>query len=267
VTARAATRGGGARRVGTLLVLVGLVGVLGGTFALGFVSGRHWPRVQVMLGLAKPRPQLAGEAVPAPAETAPRGAGRRSAAVPTPPPGESRPASADAPRLTFYEELTAPLASMPPAGAAAAKPVASTPASETTGRGMRREADAASVERETQRTAGARATEGREASAGAGAARAPAARVPAGAAAADERFAVQVAAYTTSARAEALRARLAGLGFAAAISETRTPSGPRWRVRIGSYASRDRARAEADRVTAETRLDAIVVRHGGDAAR
>jgi DedD protein len=85
---RSPRRQGRGSRTGTVLVLVGIAGVLGATFVAGIWTGRHWPL-------------LTGQAPPAESAPARRG------------PGE-RPRQADLPALTFYQELTAPLTAPPP---------------------------------------------------------------------------------------------------------------------------------------------------------
>jgi DedD protein len=83
-------------RIGSMLVAVGCLGILGVTFGIGFFSGRHWARA----------PQVAADGDPAPA-VAGAPPDRSGARAPTPP------------ALTFYEELTAPLtAPVPPTKAA-----------------------------------------------------------------------------------------------------------------------------------------------------
>lgn len=90
----AARRRQGGSRAGTLLVLVGIAGVLGATFVAGVWTGRHWP---VLTGKA-----------PA-ARAAEAGEDRTVSSA-------ARPRSAEPlPALTFYQELTAPLTAPPPA--------------------------------------------------------------------------------------------------------------------------------------------------------
>jgi cell division protein FtsN len=81
--ARGRSRRGGSR-IATALFLVGCLGVLGLTFALGVVTGRSWPRSSTPITVVA------------------RGA--KEPSRPTEP----------APALTFYQELTAPLSSPPP---------------------------------------------------------------------------------------------------------------------------------------------------------
>ena len=81
--ARGRSRRGGSR-IATALFLVGCLGVLGLTFALGVVTGRSWPRSSTPITVVA-----------------------RGAKEPSRP---TEPAQA----LTFYQELTAPLSSPPP---------------------------------------------------------------------------------------------------------------------------------------------------------
>jgi cell division protein FtsN len=188
--------------VSTLLVLLGVVAILGGTFAAGYLSGRHSERVRVLLGLEKPQ-------APAPDR----------ARVP------ARAADPVAPTLTFYQELTAPLASPPPRSAklepSRVKPEAPAPRPEP---GAKPEAVRPPRESKSE----------------------------------SQGYTVQVAAYATRAQADGLVARLASHGFTADVSETTTASGVRYRVRVGSYATRDAARDAVGRLAAETRLGGFV---------
>jgi cell division protein FtsN len=89
---RPGRRQGRGSRAGTVLALVGIVGVLGVTFVAGIWTGRHWP---LLTGQAAPGASTEGAA------------GRRG-------PGD-RPRQAEPlPALTFYQELTAPLTAPPP---------------------------------------------------------------------------------------------------------------------------------------------------------
>ena len=185
----------------TLLVILGLVAVLGGTFTAGFLSGRHWERVRVLAGLVKPQAPEADRArVPA------------------------RAADPVVPALTFYQDLTAPLASPPPR---AAKADAARPKSEAV---VRAES--------TAKPESPRAVKEPPRS--------------------ETGYTVQVAAYTTRAQADGLVARLASHGFTADVSETSTSAGVRYRVRVGSYPTKDAARDAAARLATETRLGGFV---------
>jgi cell division septation protein DedD len=184
----------------TLLVLVGLLAVLGGTFGAGFLSGRHWERVRVLIGLVKPQAPHAERA---------RVPGRAADPV--------------APALTFYQDLTAPLAS--PAPRHGKTDTARKPEGAVRGEpgGVRPEAPRAVKEPPS----------------------------PAG-------YTVQVAAYATRAQADGLVARLASQGFPADVSEATTSAGIRYRVRVGHYPTRDAARDAAARLATETRLGGFV---------
>jgi DedD protein len=63
------------------------------------------------------------------------------------------------------------------------------------------------------------------------------------------RFTVQIAAYTVRASAEALRSTISAAGHDAYIVENEGPPGtPRYRVRVGSYPTREAAIAAATRL-------------------
>lgn len=165
-------------RMATGLFLTGCLAVLGGTFVLGVMAGRLWPR--------------------APAAQSPTTAKAATARTAEP-----------APTLTFYQELTAPLTSPPPA-----KP--SKPG--RVDKGDKPEAP------------------GPTASA----------------------FTVQVAAYKSKEPAEALRARLAAGGLEAYVIQVDAATGARFRVRVGSFATREAAQQIADRIGSERSLSAFV---------
>ena len=114
-------------RTGTMLVLVGVVGVLGVTFVAGVWTGRHWPL-------------LTGDA---PSASSADGPGGRRAAPERPRQAEPLPA------LTFYHELTAPLTAPPPTP----KPARPTRPSEP-----RRDTEKPETRRETERPDSAPAT-------------------------------------------------------------------------------------------------------------
>ncbi len=217
--------------ISTLFVVLGLVAVLGGTFAAGFFTGRHWERVRVVTGLVKPQAGKEPE--------------RRALA--------GRPTDSPAvPPLTFYQELTAPLASPPPrpsakaeahkaAKAGAPKPKPELPKVEP--------APEANVEPKPEPKPEPKAGPVTQA-----AAEAPNAARPERA----RGYTVQVAAYGTRAQAESLVQRLATLGFQGDVSETTTPAGVRYRVRVGTYPTKEAARDAAGRLGAATSLGGFV---------
>jgi DedD protein len=208
-------RGGRGRRapsrLASLLFVVGCLGVLGATFMLGIMAGRFWPRTQPAQSITAEK-----EGAPArPADKAPR-PGDRTA----------RPAE-PAPALTFYQDLTAPLTSPPPAKPA--KP----------GR-VDKSDKPASVEAAPKPERAAL----------------PEASVPASSPGA---FTIQVGAYKAREPADALRARLAAAGHDAYVAEIDASGSVRYRVRIGSFATREAAQLAADKIVAgERKLSAFV---------
>jgi cell division septation protein DedD len=207
----------GGSRLGTLLFLLGCLVVLGGTFGLGLVVGRHWGR--------PPAPAAVGEDEALTTRVPDAARGRAGASG-----GRDR-ASDGLPALTFYRELTAPLASSPPP-AASRPPKASVTKGET--------ADAAAAATLPPRAAGGsvRAAPGRESTPAPLTTNSPV----------EERFTVQVGAYKDRTSAEALRARLAAAGHEAYIVERDAGGGARYRVRVGSFASRQAATEAAARL-------------------
>jgi cell division protein FtsN len=199
-------RRGGPSRLGTFFFLVGCLAVLGGTFAAGFLTGRYWSRP------AGDRSAAGG------ADAAKRWAETRAT--------ERAASSPDAlPKLTFYQELTAPLA--PDAGRAGRAGARAGKVADRSPRAVEGQAPAAT----------------------------PAVR---GASEAGERFTVQVGAYRARPPAEALRATLAASGHDAYVSESPGAGEARFRVRVGSYPSREVARETAARLSAERPLSAFV---------
>ena len=72
-------------------------------------------------------------------------------------------------------------------------------------------------------------------------------------------FTVQVGAYKAREPADALRARLAAAGHDAYVAEIDSAGSARYRVRIGSFATREAARLAADKIVAgERTLSAFV---------
>jgi cell division protein FtsN len=127
--------------------------------------------------------------------------------------------------LTFYRELTAPLTvpTTPPTRAAA-KP----------------EAKSTELEAKPKETAKPRPVETVKA------------------AAPDGAFTVQVGAFKTRAQADALRARLAAGGQQAYVSEIEADGATQYRVRVGSFATREAARDAAVRLASERQLATYV---------
>jgi DedD protein len=199
-------RGGRARRnrIASMLFLVGCLAVLGGTFLLGFIAGRFWPRPPSIVVAAR---------------------GAKEASRPTEP----------APALTFYQELTAPLASPPP-------PKPSKPL-----RAEKPEKPDAAPKPEAVPKVEA----------------APKPDLPAAVEAAKPTpspgaFTVQVGAYKAREPAEALRARLGAAGYEAYVAQVDAPGSARFRVRVGSFAAREAAQQVADRIGRDRSLSAFV---------
>jgi cell division protein FtsN len=132
-----------------------------------------------------------------------------------------------APALTFYQDLTAPLTAPPPPKAA--KP------------GRVEKSDKPATPEPAPKPE-------------------PPARPDAPAPAASPgAFTIQVGAYKAREPAEALRARLAAAGHDAYVAEIDGGGAVRYRVRIGSFATREAAQQAADRIVAgERKLSAFV---------
>jgi cell division protein FtsN len=72
-------------------------------------------------------------------------------------------------------------------------------------------------------------------------------------------FTIQVGAYKAREPAEALRARLAAVGHDAYVAEIDASGSVRYRVRVGSFATREAAQLAADKIVAgERKLSAFV---------
>lgn len=181
---------------GSFLVVVGCLAALGATFTLGVTAGRHWPSVSF----------ARKEAAATPARERDR---ERSARAPEP-----------APTLTFYQELTAPLAAPPPA-----KPP----------RAARAE-KAEPPKPDAPKPDAARPEPGGPA----------------------PQFTVQVGAYRARGSAETLRTRLAAQGHDVYIVAADEPGGVRFRVRVGAFATREAAQAVAARIAGDPTLSAFV---------
>ena len=214
---------GGGGRLASFFVVVGCLTVLAGTFMLGVVAGRRWP--------ALPVPGLATKAKAA------REPGARDRTARAPEPG---------PTLTFYQELTAPLTAPP-----APRPAKPAPRAEKSDRADRFEAAARADTPDTPDTPEAARREEPAPAPREGAAAAPAPVK-------DARYTVQVAAYKARAPADSLRASLAAAGQDAYVVEGDGPGGVRYRVRVGSFATREAAQEGAARLGRERSLTAFV---------
>ena len=205
-------RGDRASRTGTILVLVGLASILVVTFGTGFYAGR----------LSGPRPSGAADSLVSRETRGGLGGAR---------PGQAAGAT-DMPDLTFYQELTAPLAAPPPPPKPTRRPppVAAAPSEASP--------SASSVSLPPLPERGGRAGPGE-----------PSPRV---------RYTVQVGAYRARQPAEVLRSSLAAAGHDAQVVEIDAPGGVRYRVRVGSFATREDAREAAGKLTGAGVLSAFV---------
>lgn len=85
-----------------------------------------------------------------------------------------------------------------------------------------------------------------------------AARPAAGPALPERRFTIQVAAFKTRPQAETMRRALVDGGYDAYVSDSESPSGARYRVRVGAYPTRDDAQQVAQRLAAERRVTTFI---------
>ena len=209
-------RGGHGSHTGTILVLVGLVSILGVTFGTGFYAGRlTGPRLSAETpGGREARRGLGGGRL-----TEPAGAG-------------------DMPDLTFYQELTAPLAPPPPPPKAARRPappraaaptaLPAPPPSAAPAPPAEASSPVASISLPPPPERGPRPGPGE-----------PSSR---------SRYTVQVGAYRARQPAEILRSSLVAAGHDAHVVAIDAPGGVRYRVRVGSFSTREDAREAADRL-------------------
>ena len=212
----------GGSRLGTFFFLMGCLAVLALTFAGGVLTGRHSMRSAASTTVAS-RPVGSRESA-APGPSAPDTASKPNPA-----------AAAAQPRITFYQELTAPLA--PPTVAtppkSSARSVGPTPA------------EAAKADRPASPAA---------------ASPPPPVQKPASPPhpSGEPRYTVQVGAYRDRSPAEALRASLVAAGHDAYIVETDAAGSARYRVRVGSFATRQAAIDAATRLGSERQVATYV---------
>ena len=235
---RPVKRSGGAAG---LFVLLGILTILAVTFAAGTYAGRIWAT----------RPRVVAAVSPAEREPARRATDTRPSRLPDP-----------APRLTFYQELTAPLTAPPPPP----KPAKTSPPPLVTHgappsnatmpeRASKRIPDTTgalpgtSVGRDAATTVSNRPPTNQPDLAPPAPALTTASTSPA---IASSRFTIQVGAYRLRPPAEALRATLMAAGHDARVVENEAANGVRFRVQIGDFASRDAARDAAARLTGPT---------------
>jgi cell division protein FtsN len=194
-----------------LFVLLGILTILAVTFAAGTYAGRIWATKPHAVVSVEREAKLRGGDIRVPKVTEP------------------------APRLTFYQELTAPLTAPPPPP----KPARPTPPA--VARDTSRDT---SVGRDGATTISTRPPTSQAGLAG------PAPTMPASGV--NQSFTIQVGAYRLRPPADALRATLAAAGHDARVVEIDAPNGVRYRVQIGEFASRDAARDAAARLSGPT---------------
>ena len=164
-------------------------------------------------------------------------ASRPAAAVAVPPPASPRAAPTPEPgkeartgmqeKLTFYQTLTSPTPDIPPPGATASRKVVEE-------RMVVKEPERRSALRPTPRTVEP--------------------------AAPPQRFwTIQVSSFRSRALAEEQKGQLAAKGFSAYLTTVQSEDGrTRYRVRVGSFATRTEAERLSDRLRADLRLNPFV---------
>ena len=231
--ASARRRAGGGPGFGQWLVLGGaVVVILGLTFALGLLVGRQLARSS--LAAAPPSVSEAARKAGAPA---PRRGGIAAETMADRPPEPTE-------KLTFYQTLTEPLnggPARPEAKPVTVKVSAPSPAP-----------PAAAVPAPTPAPPVSLPP-------AAGKAPVPAApAAPAASPAAASPWTVQVGAFKNRRQAEDTRQQLATAGLEAYVASVAAQDGqPRFRVRVGTYRSREEAAAVAERIRAQRSLTAF----------
>ena len=243
--ASARRRAGGGPGFGQWLVLGGaVVVILGLTFTLGLLVGRQWAR-----GSAASVTPSASEAVRKASATPPRrgGIAAETMADRTPEPTE---------KLTFYQTLTEPLnAGGPPRPEA--KPVtvkvsASAPPAAVKVSAPGAPATPAPSPVSTPAPAAPPVTVSLPPAPGKGGATTPPAPIT-------SPWTVQVGAFKNRRQAEDTRQHLAATGLEAYVASVAAQDGqPRFRVRVGTYRTREEAVVVAERLRAQRLLTAFV---------
>ena len=233
--ASARRRAGGGPGFGQWLVLGGaVVVILGLTFALGLLVGRQLARSS--LAAAPPSASEAARKIGAPA---PRRGGIAAETMADRPPEPTE-------KLTFYQTLTEPLnggSARPEAKPVTVKVSAPSPAP-----------PAAAVPAPTPASPPVSLP---PAPGKAPVPTAPAAK-PAASPAAAAPWTVQVGAFKNRRQAEDTRQQLATAGLEAYVASVAAQDGqPRFRVRVGTYRSREEAAAAAERIRAQRSLTAF----------
>ena len=233
--ASARRRSGGGPGFGQWLVLGGaVVVILGLTFALGLLVGRQLARSSLAAA-----PPSASEAARKASAPAPRRGGIAAETMADRPPEPTE-------KLTFYQTLTEPLngggQARPEAKPVTVKVSASSPSPA-----------AAPVPAPTPTAPSVSLPP----APGKAAAPAPPAAKPTASPAASP-WTVQVGAFKNRRQAEDTRQQLAAAGLEAYVATVGAQDGqPRFRVRVGTYRSREEAAAVAERIRAQRSLTAF----------
>lgn len=248
--ASARRRGGGGPGFGQWLVLGGaVVVILGLTFTLGLLVGRQWARGSIAAGTPS-----TSEAVRKASATPPRrgGIAAETMADRTPEPTE---------KLTFYQTLTEPLApggSTRPEGKPVTVKVSAAPP-EPKPAPVKVSAPSApstvapvAVSVSTPAPAAPPATVSLPPAPSKGGATTPPAP-------GTSSWTVQVGAFKNRRQAEDTRQHLAATGLEAYVASVAAQDGqPRFRVRVGTYRTREEAAVAAERLRAQRSLTAFV---------
>ena len=203
-------------RLASLLFGLGCLAVLAVTFALGVAAGRRWPGGTPGVAASVDAPAVAPKATERERRTEGQGLAKPIA---------------EAPVLTFYRELTAPLTSPPPPARVTTKP-----------EGKLKDKEAAKPRPVEVNPGEAKSAEVKSS--------APES--------AETRFTVQVGAFKLRSQADALRERLASGGQQAYVSEVEADGATQYRVRVGAFATREAAREAATRLASERQLATYV---------
>lgn len=233
-------RGGGGPGLGQWIVLGGAVMViLALTFALGLLVGRQWAR-----GSAVAARPSASEAARKASTPPPRRGGIAAETMADRPPEPTE-------KLTFYQTLTEPLAAVgqpkPEVKAVTVKVSAPSPPPAASATAPAPAPATVSLPPAPGRGAPAAVQPGPPAVA-------PAATVPS-----TSPWTVQVGAFKNRRQAEDTRQQLAAAGLDAYVVGLAVQDGqPRFRVRVGTYRTREEAAVAAERIRAQRSLTAFV---------
>jgi cell division protein FtsN len=226
-------RGGGGPGIAWILIAGAAVAMVVATFVVGVVVGRKWPE-----------PDMPAHAASEPAKkpSAPSSARRSGLAEPAP----ERPPE----KLTFYQTLTAPVGPVVSAPvvapAKAPEPPKPRPLPERAASAPSATAPGPATSASAPKTVRPAALDDRAAS-----------RTPSPVSTGD--WAVQVGAFRDRTQAETVKKQMAAAGFDAYLAAVEAgPGEVKYKVRLGSFRSREDAGRVADRVRSERSLPAFV---------